>query len=94
MEVFDRLGNSVVDKLKQYDVADDVEFYPIAVLYALDVMCGKYSNQKGKQPISFFICTTIYVSADDICFIKTSNFIIITFRFESTFFFGFAFNLF
>lgn len=41
MEVFDRLGNSVVEKLKNYDVDDDVEFYPIAVLYALDVMCGK-----------------------------------------------------
>lgn len=41
VETFDRLGNSVVDKLKNYDVTDDVEFYPIAVLYALDVMCGK-----------------------------------------------------
>lgn len=41
-EVFDTLGNSVVDKLKQYDANDDVEFYPIAVLYALDVMCGEY----------------------------------------------------
>lgn len=40
-EVFDRLGNSVVDKLKQYDANDNVEFYPIAVLYALDVMCGE-----------------------------------------------------
>lgn len=46
MEVFDRLGNSVVDKLKQHEssnegMADDVEFYSIAVLYALDVMCGE-----------------------------------------------------
>lgn len=41
VEIFDRLGNTVVDKLKKYDVTDDVEFYPIAVLYALDVMCGK-----------------------------------------------------
>lgn len=41
VEVFDRVGNSVVSKLKEYDPSDDVEFYPIAVLYALDVMCGK-----------------------------------------------------
>lgn len=41
VEVFDRIGNVVVDKLKEYDETDDVEFYPIAVLYALDVMCGK-----------------------------------------------------
>lgn len=41
VEVFDRLGNNVVEKLKKYDANDDVEFYPIAVLYALDVMCGK-----------------------------------------------------
>lgn len=44
VEVFDRIGNVVVDKLKQYDPTDDVEFYPIAVLYALDVMCGKQLN--------------------------------------------------
>lgn len=41
VEIFDRLGNSVVDKLNKFDSTDDVEFYPIAVLYALDVMCGK-----------------------------------------------------
>lgn len=46
VEIFDRLGNSVVDKLKQHEsnnegMADDVEFYSIAVLYALDVMCGE-----------------------------------------------------
>lgn len=38
-EVFDHLGNSVVDKLKQLDASDHVELYPIAALYALDVMC-------------------------------------------------------
>lgn len=41
VEVFDRLGNSVVEKLNKFDHTDDVEFYPIAVLYALDVMCGE-----------------------------------------------------
>lgn len=41
VEIFDRIGNTVVEKLKTYDTEDDVEFYPIAVLYALDVMCGK-----------------------------------------------------
>lgn len=41
VEVFDRLGNTMVEKLKKFDVVDDVDIYPIAVLYALDVMCGK-----------------------------------------------------
>lgn len=41
VEVFDRLGTTVVDKLKKFDAQDDVEFYPIAVLYTLDVMCGE-----------------------------------------------------
>lgn len=41
VEVFDRLGTTVVEKLKTFDAADDVEFYPIAVLYTLDVMCGE-----------------------------------------------------
>lgn len=42
IEVFDRLGNTVVTKtLGKYDREDEFEMYPIAVLYALDVMCGK-----------------------------------------------------
>lgn len=41
VETFDRIGNNVVDKLKKFDTTDDVEFYPIALLYALDVMCGE-----------------------------------------------------
>lgn len=43
------MGNTVVDKLKKFDAEDDVEFYPIAVLYALDVMCGK-SKKKNSYP--------------------------------------------
>lgn len=43
VEVFDRLGNTVVNKtLKKFDRDDEFEMYPIAVLYALDVMCGKF----------------------------------------------------
>lgn len=42
MEIFDRLGNLVVDKLNTVSPDEVVEFYPIAVLYALDVMCGTY----------------------------------------------------
>lgn len=45
VEVFDRLGTTVVDKLKKFDAEDDVEFYPIAVLYTLDVMCGELYSQ-------------------------------------------------
>lgn len=42
MEVFDRLGNTVVDKLNKLDANEPLEFYPLAVLYALDVMCGEW----------------------------------------------------
>lgn len=42
MEVFDRLGNTVVDKLNKLDTNEALEFYPLAVLYALDVMCGEW----------------------------------------------------
>lgn len=42
VEIFDRLGNIVVNKLNTVSPDEIVEFYPIAVLYALDVMCGKY----------------------------------------------------
>lgn len=42
MEVFDRIGNTFVNKtLRKYDAKDEVEIYPLAILYALDVMCGK-----------------------------------------------------
>lgn len=42
VEVFDRLGTTVVTKtLQKYDRDDEFEMYPVAVLYALDVMCGK-----------------------------------------------------
>lgn len=34
----------MVDKLKKFDSTDDVEFYPIALLYALDVMCGELKS--------------------------------------------------
>lgn len=42
VEIFDRLGNIVVDKLNTVSPDEPMEFYPIAVLYALDVMCGEY----------------------------------------------------
>lgn len=42
VEVFDRLGNTFVDKvLAKYSPSDDVEVYALTILYALDVMCGK-----------------------------------------------------
>lgn len=41
MEIFDRVGNTFVNKtLRKYDAKDEVEIYPLAILYALDVMCG------------------------------------------------------
>lgn len=42
VEIFDRLGNVFVNKtLAKFDVKDEVEIYPLAILYALDVMCGE-----------------------------------------------------
>lgn len=59
VEVFDRLGNTVVDKLNTLHTNQDVEFYPIAVLYALDVMCGEsfelHFKAKKTKLISFII---------------------------------------
>lgn len=41
VEIFDKLGNTVITNiLNKYGPNDEVEFYPIMVLYALDVMCG------------------------------------------------------
>lgn len=39
VEIFDRLGDTVVEKLNTVSPDETIEFYPIAVLYALDVMC-------------------------------------------------------
>lgn len=44
VEIFDRLGNTVIDKLHHLDEQscdEGFEFVHIAALYALDVMCGK-----------------------------------------------------
>lgn len=52
VEVFDRLGNTVVTKtLQKYDREDEFEMYPIAVLYALDVMCGKFQIKYFTIPL-------------------------------------------
>lgn len=44
VETFDRISHNVVEKLNKFDATDDVEFYPIALLYALDVMCGELKS--------------------------------------------------
>lgn len=44
VDIFDRLGNTVIDKLYQLDDEsrkNGYEFIQMAALYALDVMCGK-----------------------------------------------------
>lgn len=46
VEIFDRLGNTVIDKLRQLDDdsrANGFEFSHMAALYALDVMCGRWN---------------------------------------------------
>lgn len=45
VEVFDRLGYKVIDEvLNKYKPDDNVNFFKITALYALDVMCGKLNN--------------------------------------------------
>lgn len=41
VEVFDRLGNTVVEKLSAVGGDKAIEFFAIANLYTLDVMCGE-----------------------------------------------------
>lgn len=41
VEIFDRQAGTAMQTLAQFDAADKVEMYPIATLYALDVICGK-----------------------------------------------------
>lgn len=44
VEIFDRLGNTVIDKLYQLDkesIENGFEFNQMAARYALDVMCGE-----------------------------------------------------
>lgn len=48
VEIFDRLGNVFVNKvLAKYKPTDEVELYPLAILYALDVMCGEWNNKNN-----------------------------------------------
>lgn len=42
VQIFDRLGNIVIEKLDKMSDTE-IEFYPIAVMYALDVMCGEWT---------------------------------------------------
>lgn len=46
METFDRLGNTVIEKIQElnsndHSTGDGIEFFNIAGLYALDVIGGK-----------------------------------------------------
>lgn len=41
VEVFDRLGTTLVNKLNDIDSKEDIDIYPLAQLYALDVISGK-----------------------------------------------------
>lgn len=44
VDVFDRIGDTLVDTIsKDFKYGDDIDFYPIFVLYSLDVMCGNCS---------------------------------------------------
>lgn len=40
VESFDRQGDILIENLQKCDPNDNVEFYKIATLYALDVICG------------------------------------------------------
>ncbi|XP_031638529.1 cytochrome P450 4d1-like [Contarinia nasturtii] len=83
VEVFDRLGNTVVDKLKTYEVTDDVELYPIAVLYALDVMC---ETAMGVSVDALSKPNSEYVQAvKDIAYVVHTRMHDFTLRFDSLF---------
>lgn len=40
--VFDRVGNTFIERLRKRDTNEYIELYPLAGLYALDVMCGEF----------------------------------------------------
>lgn len=40
-EVFDRLGNSFIDKLHELEAEKGIEFFHVAARYALDVISGE-----------------------------------------------------
>lgn len=40
-EVFDRLGNSFIDKLYEIDADKGIEFFHVVARYALDVISGE-----------------------------------------------------
>lgn len=42
VEVFEQQGNPFVAKLKELSVKDTVDVFPLATLYALDVICGEF----------------------------------------------------
>lgn len=48
-ETFDSIGNTLIKThLSKLKINEEFEFYPLAELYALDVMCGNYlRNQFG-----------------------------------------------
>lgn len=55
-EVFDRLGNTVVNKIEEFKPGEEIEIYQIAMRYALDVMCGElrlcFKSTSNKSPPS------------------------------------------
>ena len=54
-EVFDRLGNSFIDKLYELNADKGIEFFHVAARYALDVISREFINQLQVQFNFFFI---------------------------------------
>lgn len=41
-ETFDRLANTFINKLHEYDADADIQLFHLVGLFALDVVCGMY----------------------------------------------------
>lgn len=46
-EVFDKQGDIMVKKLREFKSSDDIDIYPLTTLYALDVISGEWSGNKS-----------------------------------------------
>lgn len=47
-ETFDRLANTFINKLYEYDVNADIDLFHLVGLFALDVVCGMYWSCKKR----------------------------------------------
>jgi cytochrome P450 len=49
VEVFDKQGTILIEKLRKFDGKESFNVFPLVALCALDVICGNYHNQGVKN---------------------------------------------